>query len=876
MAYLPATTNYNGYLGGELVSWPNSGVTGKIHAFQLLQGIEGSGGIIVANPDFTQATPGATSLTDTAGNTWTTEGTSEISDRKYRFHGEMSAWPQSWGPTGQEILIGVTASGFLRRYSQQQIPEQSAMYRGYTLDAFVPSPVAYWPMEDGANSLWIASGIGGSSMQFTGSPELSSNTDFYCSSGIPVLNGSVFTGDVPVAAQGTPSAVILQFIVSVPSGGDSAEGTIASLYFTDSTVNYITVGLNTSGDLTFQGYNAAGSFLFATGALSSYAMNGTPALIGMVLEQDGADINFQLQVSKLVGINGVEAAGAGQTGGSFAGTLGPGTRVQFNAGGALTETAVGHAAVLNSGNGQFYFSGILNAWLNEYAAARFQRLCMEEGIQCRIVGDVQQTAQMGPQTAETLTELLQECVDADFGVWMEPRQCLGWGYVCQSVLGNQQPAVELDYNQEHLDGTLNPTEDDQTTVNDITVEQEFGPVIETSASTSISGESTGSSYRAQLLTGPMSVQSPPNGVGRYQNEVEVNLSFPQALGNLATQMLRAGSTSEPRYPGITVNLATDFLQELFYDVLDVDVAHRLTVANAPYWLPPSLIDQLIQGMQETLWLKQLEITYNGWPMDPWNCVVFNDDTYGFFDTDGSELSAAVGGQLASNPYFSVNNSVTAVYGSVEDWTAYEGTIAPSQAVPGGPFDWSCLFTSNGTAGGAVEGSPASFAVTVGDYYCASAWVYSPAGGQIEIGFDWQTSGHGYLSTNTASFTVPAGVWTPIGSGGLEAPTSAAYAYARCGVGSGATNGELLYVQGLSAWLGQVTVETTSAEYPVWTQNTADFPFDIILGGEVMTVISVAEASSPQTFNVVRGANGIVVAQAAGNAVNVYPNPYFGL
>jgi len=54
--------------------------------------------------------------------------------------------------------------------------------------------------------------------------------------------------------------------------------------------------------------------------------------------------------------------------------------------------------------------------------------------------------------------------------------------------------------------------------------------------------------------------------------------------------------------------------------------------------------------------------------------------------------------------------------------------------------------------------------------------------------------------------------------------------------------------------------------PVWT--SADGSFDIVIGGERMTVTAVAGGSSPQTFTVTRSVNLVTKAHAAGAAVEL--------
>ncbi|MFJ8818213.1 hypothetical protein [Amycolatopsis thermoflava] len=62
----------------------------------------------------------------------------------------------------------------------------------------------------------------------------------------------------------------------------------------------------------------------------------------------------------------------------------------------------------------------------------------------------------------------------------------------------------------------------------------------------------------------------------------------------------------------------------------------------------------------------------------------------------------------------------------------------------------------------------------------------------------------------------------------------------------------------------------SAGYP------DQFPFNITVAGEEMTVTAVSGTGSPQTFTVIRSVNGIVKAQAAGAAVQLADPVYAGL
>src|SRR5258708_3078569 len=120
---------------------------GKVHSLKVLQGI---GGTVKASPDFTVQTPGAATFTDAQSNAWKLYGTTEISNRKYRMHGEVASWPQGWDPSGSEVYVSVTANGLLRRLNQGNRPVVSAMRRYWTKVSSPHLPRAYSPSDNAA------------------------------------------------------------------------------------------------------------------------------------------------------------------------------------------------------------------------------------------------------------------------------------------------------------------------------------------------------------------------------------------------------------------------------------------------------------------------------------------------------------------------------------------------------------------------------------------------------------------------------------------------------------------------------------------------------------------------------------------------------
>lgn len=104
--------------------------------------------------------------------------------------------------------------------------------------------------------------------------------------------------------------------------------------------------------------------------------------------------------------------------------------------------------------------------------------------------------------------------------------------------------------------------------------------------------------------------------------------------------------------------------------------------------------------------------------------------------------------------------------------------------------------------------------------------------------------------------VPAGPWTV---GVLDDPV----------LGRLDTDGSSLAV-GVAA--GDATLSVNVTAGPLWVTtalNPAEFPFDIRVAGEVMTVGGISGTSSPQTFSpVIRAVNGVAKPQAAGTDVRL--------
>ena len=686
------------------------GLQGRVYAFQLLNGI---GGTVEAGPDFTTATAGASTFTDAQSNTWTLQGTAEFSGRLYRGHFELAATPQAWDPTGSDIYCQIQGGGLLRRLQQNTQTLGSVFYRAFTQTDAPDDLVAYWSCEDGnalasgavpANPTQWASAVPGvAAGTFTGTPGFASDESFLCSQALPTVSGSRWHFRLPSRAT-ADSANVFRFLLHMPSASDTNNAVIARMY-TTGTIGRFDLVYTTGGNLTVVGYDQTGSQLFSNGpaTFGTSGTDGTPVWCSLELQTSGGDVQYSVVELEPGASTGFDTTG------TVAGSVGNATELVIN--GDLTHslqsTAAGQVTYQATWESMFDFYQQLDAYQGESAGNRFYRLCGEQGVPCRLIGPADDSVVMGAQTTLAFADLLQEVADADAGMIYEPREALALGYRSRASLQNQAAAVTLDYSQAELADPVGETEDDQYTMNDVTVTRAY-------AST---GGGTGSSAEVAIQSGPLSVQAPPNGVGEYPNAATQNLFADSQCYDAAGWLAWTGTVNDPRYPQIQVNLArqeTLASSTLGYEVQYTDIGDRFTVGNTPAWLPPDGITQLVNGETETLNAFVYDIAWCGIPELPYETGTLGNLVFGV-DTDGSTLHAS--------------------------------------------------------------------------------------------------------ATSTAT---------------------------------------------------SITVDTTAASPTyLWTTNSGDWPFDIEVGGERMTVTAISGSSSPQTFTVTRSVNGVVKAQAAGTAVSLF-------
>lgn len=594
---------------------------GQVHAAQVRSGI---GGTIVANPDFTAQSDGATSFADSAGRTWTLAGNAEITNRKVRFVGEVASWTPRWETGGFDVVTEVEAAGVMRRLSQGVVPVKSPVYRAYT-NATATNVVAYWPMEDASNATELSSALDGHpAMTFTGDVALAAYDDWVGSNAVPTVTTGTLQVSVPEYTLSSLNTANILLFVKVPAAG--VVSTQRLLWFSQSgTATYWDVQISTLGALKVRAFDSEGTSILDTG-FSADSINGLETVLTLSLTQDGADINYNLIAFDLEASFTTAVPDDTLTFFSVAGVLssyttGRVTKFRLCRDGAMNDTAIGHLVLGNTTGAFTATAGALVGWNAETASSRIARLGREEGIHAYATraGD----EQCGVQARNTALDLMRAAEAVDEGILAEQRGILGIRHISRAGLYNQTAALTLDYTgADGLVTPLDPVDDDQSVTNDVTVVRDGG-----------------SSARAALDSGALSTQAPPDGIGLYDTSHTLNLLDDTQTTHHAGWRLHLGTWDETRFPQVVVNLAA--APASIEAAAAVDVGSRIRISNPPVWLPPDTLDLMVQGYSETLDQFTWTLTYNCAPFGPFNVATEGDALYDREDTEGCELAEAL-------------------------------------------------------------------------------------------------------------------------------------------------------------------------------------------------------------------------------------------
>lgn len=542
-----------------------------------------------------------------------------VTDYLPRFLGEVSTWPVTWDLAGADVATPITASGVRRRLTQSD-DASSAMRREVLNSSGV---VAYWPMEDGTEATSFGSAAGGHAMACIGTPQLAADSSFTASSPLPTFNGAGAKGVVP--AHTSTNKFSVGFLVSVPSG-TTDEATILTITTSGSARTWTIKYETGASGFRIEAWDADGSSLenLTIGPWTIPAAGGRFYLL-LAVQASGSNITWSL-----TGVQ-IQADGTwipGTAGDSITGaTVGRVTSVQVGAGPVPLNQplVVGHIGVAPSttalaSNDLF---AAASAWTNRTAPLRLRDLGRRAntfiGVQGAPVLD--NGVPMGPQLPKTFMELMDEAADTDGGVLVEPKGYLGFQYRTRSSKLSQTPWLTLDYRTPgHVGHPLEPVDDDQATVNDVTVTRVGG-----------------ASARVEQTTGPLSTAAPPAGVGRYSVAAELALFSDDDAADKAAWLLHLGTWDEARWPTILTRLHA--APALITAMCALDVGDVITLTGLPSWVPPGPTQLMLEGYTETLMPFSWDFAGNYSPAGPWRAGIADSGVFGRADSEGSTLAA---------------------------------------------------------------------------------------------------------------------------------------------------------------------------------------------------------------------------------------------
>ncbi|MFB7473977.1 hypothetical protein [Kitasatospora sp. NPDC056184] len=579
---------------------------GRVHALQLRD----SAGTLVAAPDFTTLTPGITAFTDPAGRPWTLQGAASIPPRSsVRFVGEVSAWPPRRDVTGADAWVQAQAAGIKRRLGQGSDPLASSLRRSIMSG----SPVAYWPCEDTRGSTQAYSPVPGCEpLRAAGGVEFAAGGGPTGSLALPrVPTGATLAAAIPPtpALPGGWQVEMVYDLATLPPAG-----TYPQLLQIASTGTVVLWTISIAADVVaVRGYDALGAFVTNTGSPPGADASGGWARLRLEVRESGGTVNWALYWF-IIG-----SATFGTTFGSHAGTAGRPVAVDTRIGPGITDLQVGHLSVLAIDAD--VYSHADNGFEGDRGSQRIERLCAEEGVPLVSLAAVPPQVALGPQQAGTLLDLLEEAGEVDGGLLGEARDAAALHYRPGHQLYNQTPSLVLDFAAGDIAPPLEPADDDQAVRNDIEVRRRGG-----------------SAARATLASGPLSVQAPPAGLGRYSETPELNLYRDTQLADLASWRLHLGTWDAARYPRVTVDLAA--APHLIAAATAVDVGDLIRLVGLPMTDGPGSVDLLVQGYSETLGSYDWELEFNTAPAGPWAVGLLDDVVLGRADTAGSTLAAA--------------------------------------------------------------------------------------------------------------------------------------------------------------------------------------------------------------------------------------------
>lgn len=609
--------------GGDAADLAGTSLVSHYRKFELRSSI---GGTVVANPNFTAQTAGASSFADGSGRTWTINSPAVLSNKDIRMTGEISEWPSQW--VADWVWVDITAAGLQRRLNQGSRPIQSALRRSIPTDA----PLAYWPLEEGAGATSGASGLTGTQtwpMTLTG-VTFAGMDGPHGSGPLPVV--AVGATGVPFYMNGysppppgSPTAYSVYFAVYIPAAPAAYTTYMQARATGSAAVFEVQVGPTDSRILvTASDGTSLGSTTVATGT----GRIGKWQLVHLLTYQSGTSVfynaswtdenNSSVQIPSDVQIvtqtlGRVAYAGVD----SFSATTLDGFSL-----GHVSIRATTTAPALNY-RGQSGLPSAFNGYFSEFPSERIERIAHENLTPSRSLGVFSSQQPLGYQGVGPSFGEIQSAALSDDGLLIDDRSILAMTYT-DKTYRYTQPVTSIAYGNLLLG--LAPITDDTYTVNSFTATRDGG-----------------SDGVFEKTTGVLNSANPPAGVGLYASSGTYSLyQDSQALQRAGWEVAK-GTINAPRYTNVSVELAKDSNAGVRAAVAALDVGGYLRITGCPTGrTPPGDQNLLIRGYSEVITAFTRTITFNCVQYAPWlPASALGSLGISTVDTSGSQLNAGV-------------------------------------------------------------------------------------------------------------------------------------------------------------------------------------------------------------------------------------------
>ncbi|PWG08784.1 hypothetical protein DF268_36045 [Streptomyces sp. V2] len=466
------------------------------------------------------------------------------------------------------------------------------------------------------------------------------------------------------------------------------------------------------------------------------------------------------------------------------------------------------------------------------ARAWLSSLACDQGLALDVTGPA--AIPLGPYYQAPVMNLVQAAADTDTGLLVETRDRVGLAYLGHETLYHKPVDLVLDYASGLVFAPFQPKDDGLGFANKVTAKRRDG-----------------SEATAELTAGRQSTRPFPDGVGVQDIAPEVIVSRDDQLPDQAGWRLHLGTWDRMRVAGITLKMANSRLHNLLDTVLTLREGSRVQVVNTPRRYGPDGFDLLVRGTKEVHGEGVFDLTLTCTPYGPYAAVGMMPAWEDFEDTV-YEIPYANGGTL---PWTRTN-----LRSHTGSWSLRAGAITNNQTsdavftVPVWATEMRVWYrTSSEPAGPGFVGDRLLVLVDSAQVLSAQGeapWAQAiiPVAGASTVTFR-------YVKDNSAS-------------AGEDTAYIDNLSFTGRGPSKADTDGSQLAADADATATSLTVVTPTGQPWANSAQHAADFPFEIRVQGEVMTVTAITGATSPQTMTVIRSVNGVIKKQSASTAVQL--------